>query len=456
SVYRTSFTKVLISCLYAIAVPNILIFRLDVSPLILGLASAINAFAYIGGPALFSRLSVRLGARRAIITLGYMELVTLAITTFFLSAVSLIIVNILDGILASLFWTNMSVIVGRWQDNVPREKKSAVFRNYGLSWSLGAIAGEIIGCVVIFTGLDDRVVLAIGFLLAIVQLPMLHHVSIPAARPSEQQKIREGGAKKPAKNTRAKQASKSVIFGVLLSPLLLMIVGELSLQVIKSTYDFLFPFIVFENGASSGLVYSVSLLQQVAQMTGIYVSSRRGIKGQYYGALASIGAVALLTTHMLVISAPLAYAAALVFVGLASGLIYGFTAQVMLRHSNNGSSIRIAGMYETLSGIGDGMMIIITGFSSEQDYSFPFATLACYLAITFLYFSACVFVLFRKHTRGSRANPRYEMNPMVLFGGIRVMLLNAHEPIVMQIEARIGQPAEYQESTAIDGDRFFL
>lgn len=383
SVYRASFTQVLIGCLYAIALPNVLIFKLHLSPGFLGILGAVGALAYIAGPVIFRKWSSNSGTRASLIDIATLESATMVITLGFLSPTVLVVSSALEGLLASIYWTNMNVLVSRWQACTPKSKQSAIFKKYGLSWNLGGIAGEIVGFLVIWVGFNDYVVCLISLGLEALHFYFLNGIVSPG---SEDRKFEARGAR----NTSRIMAKRNnhMVRQYLFVLVLLMIMGELCLQVIKSTYDFLFPFIVFRNEDSSEVVYEISLFQQLAQMVGIYASSKLDERGQYRGAVAAIGATIVLTACVLEAPAMIVIAASLIVVGFAGGLIYGFTAQVMLRCNNFGPTMRFAGLYESFSGIGEGIMVLITGFTSESGFSAAFMVLEWYLVATFVIFVA--------------------------------------------------------------------
>ena len=383
SVYSASFTQVLIGCLYAIALPNVLIFKMHLSPGFLGVLGAIGAFAYILGPVLFKKCSSNAGTKKALIDIAILESVTMTIAIAFLSPVVLVVTSMLEGMLASMYWTNMNFLVSKWQAIVPRSKQAEIFKKYGMSWNLGGIAGEIAGFLVIFAGLDDYVVCLVSLGLEALHLYLLRAIICPG---SETRKVEARGMRDSSSlmTKRDGHAIRRYLFAAVL----LMIVGELCLQVTKSTYDFLFPFIVFENDASSSVVYVMSLFQQLAQMSGIYASSKLNERGQYRGAIAAIGTTLVLTACVLVAPAMLMISAALIIVGFAGGLIYGFTAQVMLCCNRIGSMTRLTSLYESFSGTGDGVMVMITGFTSETGFTTAFMVLEWYLAATLVVFLA--------------------------------------------------------------------
>ncbi|HME55688.1 MAG TPA: MFS transporter [Candidatus Lokiarchaeia archaeon] len=381
SVYRASFTQVLIGCLYSIALPNVLIFKLHMSPVFLGILGAIGAFAYIAGPIVFKKWWSGAGARRSLINIVILDSAMMGITIAFLSPVILIISSMLEGLLASMYWTNMNALVSGWQACVPRSKQSAIFKKYGMSWNLGGIAGEIGGFLVILAGLDDYIVMVISLGLEAVHFSFLLGIVSPD--------LGIKNAKMPGTRDNSRIANKRYSHAIryMFTLIVLMIMGELCLQVIKSTYDFLFPFIVLKNEDSSGVVYAMSLFQQIAQMGGIYVSSKLDERGQYRGAVVAIAMTLVITSLVLVAPAMLVISSALIIVGFAGGLIYGFSAQIMLR-CNKGITMRFASLYETFSGIGEGIMVLATGFTSETGYSTAFMVLEWYLAATLVVFVA--------------------------------------------------------------------
>jgi hypothetical protein len=166
-----------------------------------------------------------------------------------------------------------------------------------------------------------------------------------------------------------------------------MVVAEIAIQMIRGTFDFLYPFIMRENGGSTGWVYLMSIVQRLAFMLGIFASSKQGARGQMLGAIMGLGAVILLTVN--VISSPglVIFTISLAISALASGMIYGYSSHVMLRHKHQGETLRLAALYEAVSGLGYGIIVVISGLGGENDTRPVFIGLMAFLAVAFTMFA---------------------------------------------------------------------
>ncbi|MEX2682993.1 MAG: MFS transporter [Candidatus Sigynarchaeota archaeon] len=410
SVYHVSFTKILFSNLYGIAVSNILIFMLGTPASFLGVASALNALAYFVGPLVFQGLSIRAGIKRTIFAINIVDLALMLIVSSVPAPSIIIAMFFISGFSNSVFWANMAASIHAWQDWSPEHHHGTIYRRYVASWISGGIASEMIGVVVIAFGFDDRFVLAVSIALAIVQLPLSYRVSLPPidAKIKEERKI-----------MRAESRKHESLGRMLVVPVCFMILAEISVQMIRGTYDFLYPFIVREDGGSTALIYIMSLLQRFAYMSGIFVSSKLGIHGQHAGAMMGLGIATILAVNTIIAPMHLLFAFAVVFSDFATGLIYGYSSQVLLRYSKKGNALRLASLYETASGAGYGVTVILAGLGGDHDVRLIFIGLSAFLAVAFAVFAiaAC---------KGSTVCNRFVDNCLqvpVLASGISIQIL---------------------------------
>nr|MDO8084653.1 MFS transporter [Candidatus Sigynarchaeum springense] len=382
SVYYASFTKVLFSNLYSIAVSNILIFMLGASSSFLGIATALNALAYFAGPLLFQGLSRRAGIKRTIFTISIADLAMMILAASIPLPSIIVAVFIISGFSSCIFWANMATAVRAWQDETPEDSHGTIYRRYVISWIGGGLASELIGILIIATGFDDRLVLAISIAIAFVQLPISHHVSLPhsASKSKEQKRV-----------ARVDPGKVRSVGRLLVVPVCLMLIAELSVQMIKGTYDFLYPFVIRDDGGSTGWIYLMSLMQRFAYMSGMFMSSKLGTRGQHTGAMMGLGIATMFTVHSISFPIPIMFTFTLVISEFATGLIYGYSSQALLRYGEKRNALRLASLYETASGAGYGVMVIIAGFGGDHDVRPIFIGLSAFLALAFASFALAAF-----------------------------------------------------------------
>ncbi len=388
SIYRASFTKVLFTNLNGIALSNILIFTLDVSPAFYGIANALSAFAYFAGPSLFHGVSQKAGIKRSLQILTVIGLAVLLLVAIFPVPLVVIIAFIIDGFTACMFWANMAAAVNTWQQASPMNTHETIYRRYGLSWIAGGMVSELIGLCIITLGFDDRVVLLSSISIAVFQVPLIWHLSIPVPH----SKAHKPSPITPPKHRasilkRLARARIKVLGQLLLAPVTLMVVAEITIQMVRGTYDFLFPFIVRDDGGSTVWIYFVSLVQRLAFMVGMHVSTKQGQRAQHYSATMSIGVTALLTVHVIAAPGAAIFCLALAITSMTTGMLYGYSSHVLLCYAKEGAALKITAFYEAISGAGYGIILVITSLCGENDTKMVFTSLEWVLAIGFFLFA---------------------------------------------------------------------
>jgi len=383
-----SFLEVLFGAMYSIALPNILIFKLHYTVLYIGLIDAINSIAYMIGPAVFNRFVSKAGPKKVLVTIIVVTSMYSLVTAFTLAPIVLLVAYVIDGMLASTFWAAMDVAVAAIQSSLPEGEKDKAFRVYGLSWNVGAIAGELFGAGLVAQGFSNYAIMLLSIEFAMIEIPLAIAVTIPVMEKLGQ---RKGG--KEAKdrvegsfNQRTKPLESSRPMPIIMTSMAFVIVGELVYQVMKGTYNFYFPFILYGAGASSAWVYYASLFQQVAQVLAVWWSSHAAAGGRYRAAVAGIGASLLFTFLVVVFPTIGMVLAGVVFVGFTAGLIYGFTARVVLDRVASDRSSKHAAVYESASGAGYAGMQVLSALVGQTDHAAAFLLLVVFMALALMYF----------------------------------------------------------------------
>lgn len=386
-VYRASFTKAFLSSLYAIAISNVVIFDLDTPAFIVGVASALNALAYFCGPLVFHGASRHAGIKQSLQLAGVVDLLAIILVLTIPSPAILVMTFIVDGLASCMFWANMSAAVRGYQDRAHPGIHERIYRRYNTSWIAGGLAGELLGLVITVTGFDDRAGLGACVFIGIAQVFTSNRVDMPARAGDREARDRRvsNAAAMPARN-HVRPSTVRTIARALAGPIGLMIVAELAIQMIRGTFDFLYPFILHDDGGSAGWVYLMSLAQRLALLLGIFTSSKQGIKGQLASAMLGLGMVLVLAVQVVHVPGHAMFTAALVLSAFASGLIYGFSSQVLLRCGARGKALQLASVYEATSGLGYAIMVIIAGIGGDGDVRPVFAGLAAFLAVAIIMF----------------------------------------------------------------------
>nr|MDO8117128.1 MFS transporter [Candidatus Sigynarchaeota archaeon] len=185
SLYRVSFTQICFGNLFGLALYNLFIFQFQLPVATIGLISAINSFAYILSPVLFRKHLRKLGTHVGLKITSILVALNFTFIVVVPSTPSLLLVYILDGMISSIFWSLISAIAGAWHEVVPEHLQASVVKGYGMSWNLGALAGELTGFLLSVSGITDGTIAIIGLLGIWMQIWFVFRLHVPSPHPRE-------------------------------------------------------------------------------------------------------------------------------------------------------------------------------------------------------------------------------------------------------------------------------
>lgn len=408
-VFLLSFLYVVAGSLYSTGFPNYLLFELDYSVKFVGILSSISALAYIVGPLLLHKLFQRIQFTRKLLIALVAFIVAIQVALFWALPPILFLSQFIDGLVGTYFWISIERFLARAQYHAPPSQKDKIFRNFGISWNLGAIFGDLAGLILISLGVTNRfvlwtangvllitlVVLAKNWQVSAEKLPSLTIEGSPA--PSiPQQKTQVQISTSPSKNTEVRlkkdrplpeddgdsscslnqirpettshgqqslipESGLSNSWILALFPLVFLLVGEFFFQFYKGTVNYGFYLVADSTFENSFLVYLVIFCQQIGQTLIIWLAGKiSALKkllmflGMFFAAGISIVLTLLIGNRFAIIFAAIA-------VGIFGGGLYAFPAQLLLYHSSRQSKIPLASFYEIFSALGYGVAPLIAG-----------------------------------------------------------------------------------------------
>ncbi len=320
----------------------------------IGLISAINSFVYIVSPVLLRGFLRKLGTGRGLKITSVLVALNFSFILLVPSPESLLIVYILDGIFSSALWSLLNANAATWHEQVPDHLRASFVRGYGLSWNLGALAGELTGFLLSLTGIHDGLIACIGLLGVWMQIWFVFRLEVPSRGASGTGKPEHAplaGNAKEAKPGRLLKASFAVVA--------LVLVGEFTSQVIKGAYGFLLPVVLSQNGAWPGLVYLASLLQRVAQLGGVSMNGKGNKDGRTFKANLALVVMLIATIQVLANGSVLAFMLTTVVVGFCLGMVTTHVSGMLFTLAGNDPTLKLATTYEMVSGAGYSITLFI-------------------------------------------------------------------------------------------------
>ncbi len=320
----------------------------------LGLLGAFTAVPYIFMPAVFGKISDRIGRKPLLI--GGLLLYAAVCVLYAQSATFLqfSILRALEGVCFSAIWPSAEAFVGDQSDGRTR---SALVGIYSVSWSFGYMAGPVVlGAVLAYIDINYAFYGVALFMAA--GAAMVAAIRMPKAP-------RQG----------AEAAASSGSRGMLLIIYMMIIWGFAMLS-----FLFLFPSYAGLAGLTASLIsYLVGLASLVRTL--VFVFYRR-ILATLGRSTLTLGMIALSASMLFSWAAPtvLGFVASVVFLGLSLGLLYAYSLAFVLNKPAKGF---YAGLFESAIGIGQfigPMLMGYIGFISAP--SSPYLVLAFLAAIS--------------------------------------------------------------------------
>jgi len=320
----------------------------------LGLLGAFTAVPYIFLPAVFGKISDRIGRKPPLI--GGLLLYAAACVMYAQSTtiLQLSILRVLEGVCFSAVWPSAEAFVGDKSDGISR---SALVGMYSVSWSFGYMAGPIVlGAVIPYIDIHNAFY---G-----VALFMAAGASMVAAIRMPQVPKQPSGATAP-----------TGVSGMPIIIYVMIIWGFATLS-----FFFLFPSYAAIAGLTASLIsYLVGITSLVRTLVFIFYRRILSILGR---STIGLGMIALSASMFFSWAAPstAGFAASVALLGLALGLLYAHSLAFVLNKPAKGF---YAGLFESAIGIGEligPMLMGYIGFISAP--SSPYLLLAILAAIS--------------------------------------------------------------------------
>lgn len=340
----------------------------------LGILGALSSAPYILAPAIFGRLSDRVG-RRPLIFAGLSLYVIISLFySISSSIVELVILRIMEGICFSLIWPSAEAFVG---DNSPPGSRFRAIGLYCVSWSAGYMVGPfIMGVIVGLASLVDTFIVTALFMVS--SIVMLATVGQPSAK----QWVQEDG---PDPQAEPRAGLPVIIYT--------MIIWGFAIQ----SFYFLFPSYANSNGINPSLIgYLVGLLGLFRTLIFYYNSRVFPALGKR---MIPVGMLMLVLSMFASWIAPNIYGFTLStsLLGVFIGLTYSYSLQQMLNKPAKGM---YAGLFESSIGVGELAGPLAMGYLGFVFYpSFP------YLSLGVIGLLSIILVLFSWIRHGFRRAP---------------------------------------------------
>jgi len=320
----------------------------------LGLLGAFASIPYIFLPAVFGKVSDRIG-RKPTMMAGLLLYAT-AVIMYAQSAtfMQLLILRIVEGVCFSAIWPSAEAFIGDCSNG---RNRSAMVGMYSVSWSFGYMAGPIVlGAAISFV--DIRYAFYGVALFMVAGAAMVASIKMPR---QPQQSV-ESTAQT------AVSGMPTIIYA--------MIVWGFAML----SFMFLFPSYAAAAGLTASLIsYLVGVTSLVRTIVFIFYRRILAMLGR---STLALGMIALSASMLLSWAAPSAagFAASVVLLGLSLGLLYAYSLAFMLDRPAKGF---YAGLFESSIGIGQlmgPMLMGYVGFISAP--SLPYLILSILAAIS--------------------------------------------------------------------------
>jgi DHA1 family multidrug resistance protein-like MFS transporter len=313
----------------------------------LGILGALAALPYVFAPAIFGKLSDRVG-RRPVMVSGLCIYFAASLCYFVSSGLSqLAVLRILEGVSFSMIWPSAEAFVG---DNAPGASRSAAVGLYSVSWSAGYMVGPfIMGILVSFTDITYSFVCTALFMaISIIIL------------------LRVRGAGVSHKEDQVTETASTMGMPIIIYTMILWGFSALS-------FYFLFPAYASMNDISPSYIgYLVGLAGLLR--TAVFLFYYR-LVGFLKATMLPIGMLFLSLSMFAFWAASSLYgfAISVILLGLSLGFLYAYSLVYMLNKPAKGL---YAGLFESSIGTGEligPLAMGYIGFSIAP--SFPFLIL---------------------------------------------------------------------------------
>ncbi len=164
--------KTLCQSLFFSALPNYLIYTINMDPELIGVISASTALAYIVTPFLGQLIAKKIGKKQAIILSLFLTSISYTTQVIFFDPAIFVIMQLMEGISLGLFWPNVMMEISLWQKLSSKIQGEQNFKNFNTSWNMGLLGGFVIGFFLVVFWESDFIALIVACVMVFGIIPL--------------------------------------------------------------------------------------------------------------------------------------------------------------------------------------------------------------------------------------------------------------------------------------------
>jgi len=384
--------KTLCQSLFFSALPNYLIYTINMDPELIGVISASTALAYIITPFLGQWIAKLIGKRQAIILSLFLTCISFTSQVIFFIPTVLVVMQLLEGISLGLFWPNVMMEISMWQKISTKEQSDKNFKNFNTSWNMGLLGGFVIGFFLVIFWENDFIALIVACVLVFCLIPLGFLLEredkiIQIEKQPNEILLNKSPILKDDHLLDDKKSQKKlpkISLTHILFPAFIAWTLNLYFTTAKSMYNFIFPFNLKSANFQSYWRYFFIFFQQGLQVIAInWIGTqsirRKKLLTQWLLVFDTFCAILMIFSDniYLIISAT-------VLLGLSTGLKQGLVMRINFDYSTKTGNSKNITIGELTAGIGFGITPIWVGVLVNINYQYSYIILAALSSIVFI------------------------------------------------------------------------
>ena len=384
--------KTLCQGLFFSALPNYLIYTINMDPELIGVISASTALAYIITPFFGQFIAKKIGKRQAIILSLLLTSISYTTQVMFFDPTVLVVMQLVEGLSLGLFWPNVMMEISMWQKISTKEQSDQNFKNFNTSWNMGLLGGFVIGFFLVIFWENDFIALIFACVIVFCLIPLgfllerENKLSPVEKQPKEilldKSQISKDGYH--LEDIIPKKKLPKISLAHIVFPVFIAWTLNLYYTTAKSMYNFIFPFNLKSADFQSYWRYFFIFFQQLLQVIAINWVGTQSIRRKK-----------LLTQNLLIFDTFCAILmifsenifliiSATVLMGLSTGLKQGLVMRINFDYSTKTGNSKNITIGELTTGIGFGITPIWVGVLVNINYQYSYIVLACLSSIVLI------------------------------------------------------------------------
>ncbi|QEE16733.1 MFS transporter [Promethearchaeum syntrophicum] len=394
SLYLLLIMKTLCQSLFFSALPNYLIYTINMDPELIGVISSSTALAYIITPFIGQIIAKMIGRRQAIILSLFLSSISYISQILFFTPIILVVMQLIEGLSLGLFWPNTMMEISMWQKISTKEQSDENFHHFNTSWNLGILGGYIIGFFLVILWKNDYIALIVACIIAFGLIPIGFLLErekkiIPAEKKNNEILLIKSHITKDEHRLEdiiPKKALANISLVHLIFPAFIAWTLNIYFTMAKSMYNFIFPFNLKSANFQSYWRYLFIFLQQGLQVLGMNWIGTQAIRKkklltQWLLLFDTFCAIFMIFSSNIVF-----IVSATVLMGLSTGLKQGLVIRINFDYSSKTGSSKYINFGELAAGIGFGITPIWVGFLVNINYQYSYIILASLSSIVLIIF----------------------------------------------------------------------